>query len=111
MKRVVKKTIATVLSSAMMFGTMLSGGVTPVFANVIASDTSDITFDVLADTQYDDGGVDDSGFFFMQGGKFGEEVDENAVLVVMDENGNQTDIPSKTADGRKFTKAAKATSG
>ena len=57
MKRVVKKTIATVLSSAMMFGTMLSGGVTPVFANVIASDTSDITFDVLADTQYDDGRV------------------------------------------------------
>lgn len=40
MKRVVKKTIATVLSSAMMFGTMLSGGVAPVFANVIASDTS-----------------------------------------------------------------------
>lgn len=111
MKRVVKKTIATVLSSAMMFGTMLSGGVTPVFANVIASDTSDITFDVLADTQYDDGGVDDSGFFFMQGGKFGEEVDENAVLVVMDENGNKTEIPSKTADGRKFTKAVKATSG
>lgn len=81
MKRVVKKTIATVLSSAMMFGTMLSGGVTPVFANVIASDTSDITFDVLADTQYDDGGVDDSGFFFMQGGKFGEEVDEMQFLL------------------------------
>lgn len=111
MKRVVKKTIATVLSSAMMFGTMLSGGVAPVFAEVFAPDTEDLTFDVLADTQYDDGGVDDSGFFFMQGGKFGEEVDENAVLVVMDENGNKTEIPSKTADGRKFTKAVKATSG
>ena len=111
MKRVVKKTIATVLSSAMMFGTMLSGGVAPVFADVFAPDTEELTFDVLADTQYDDGGVDDSGFFFMQGGKFGEEVDENAVLVVMDENGNKTEIPSKTADGRKFTKAVKATSG
>ena len=111
MKRVVKKTIATVLSSAMMFGTMLSGGVAPVFAEVFAPDTEELTFDVLADTQYDDGGVDDSGFFFMQGGKFGEEVDENAVLVVMDENGNKTEIPSKTADGRKFTKAVKATSG
>lgn len=32
-------------------------------------------------------------------------------LVVMDENGNKTEIPSKTADGRKFTKAVKATSG
>ena len=29
----------------------------------------------------------------------------------MDENGNKTEIPSKTADGRKFTKAVKATSG
>ena len=92
MKRVVKKTIATVLSSAMMFGTMLSGGVAPVFANVIASDTSDITFDVLAEPQYDDGSVDDSGFFFMQGGKFGEDTDENAVLVVIDENGKKTEI-------------------
>lgn len=63
MKRVVKKTIATVLSSAMMFGTMLSGGVAPVFADVFAPDTEELTFDVLADTQYDDGGVDDSGFF------------------------------------------------
>ena len=79
----------------MLFGTMLSGGVAPVFAEVFAPDTEDLTFDVLADTQYDDGGVDDSGFFFMQGGKFGEEVDENAVLVVMDENGNQVivDVP------------------
>ena len=55
MKRVVKKTIATVLSSAMLFGTMLSGGAAPVFAEVFAPDTEDLAFDVLADTQYDDG--------------------------------------------------------
>ena len=111
MKRVVKKTIATVLSSAMMFGTMLSGGVAPVFAEVFAPDTEDLAFDVLADTQYDDGSVDDSGFFFMQGGKFGEDTDENAVLVVIDENGKKTEIPSSTSEGRKFTKAVTATSG
>lgn len=39
MKRVVKKTIATVLSSAMMFGTMLSGRVITGICKVIASDT------------------------------------------------------------------------
>ena len=41
----------------MLFGTMLSGGVAPVFAEVFAPDTEDLTFDVLADTQYDDGRV------------------------------------------------------
>ena len=44
MKRVVKKTIATVLSSAMLFGTMLSGGAAPVFAEVFAPDTEDLAF-------------------------------------------------------------------
>ena len=111
MKRVVKKTIATVMSSAMLFGTVLSGGVAPIFADAIASDTADITLDSLADMQYDDGGVGNGGFFFIQGGTFGENVDENAVIVAVDTNGNKMEVPSSTSDGRKFTKVVKAHSG
>lgn len=103
MNRTVKKTIA-----ASMAASMLLAGL-PQNNNVMsvqAEEKQDVDF------IYDDGGVDTEGFFFMKGGKFGIEADENAVLVLMNNDGNKTEIPSVDENGnRVFTQAVKSTSG
>ena len=107
MKRCFKKTVATMLASAVMMTTALQGNIQPIFAA-----GTDVSTQIMTDMVYDDGGVDSDSFFFMSGGNFGEDVSEAAVLTLMDADGNKTTIPSRNADGtRKFTKVVKAISG
>lgn len=104
MNRVFKKTIA-----AAMAGIMMCTGLPQVFADTVQGETQeDVEF------IYDDWGLssNEDGFFFMQGGTFGTDVDADAVLVLMDADGNKTEIPSQDKDGNRiFTKAVKSYSG
>ena len=112
MKRVTKKAVATVLTSAMIFTTLLPGNVKPLLA--FGGTSEEFSVEQLTDFEYDDASLTSDGYFFMKGGTFEYEggkdsnMDENAVLVTVDSNGNKTEIPSNTAEGRKFTKIVKA---
>ena len=113
MKRVTKKAVATVLTSAMIFTTLLPGNVEPLSA--FGSTSEELSVEQLTDFDYDDADLTSDGYFFMKGGKFeydgkrdtGSELAEDAVLVTVDSDGNKTEIPSSTAEGRKFTKVVK----
>ena len=113
MKRVTKKAVATVLTSAMIFTTLLPGNVEPLSA--FGSTSEELSVEQLTDFDYDDADLTSDGYFFMKGGIFeydgerdtGSELAENAVLVTVDSDGNKTEIPSSTAEGRKFTKVVK----
>lgn len=65
MKRVTKKAVATVLTSAMIFTTLLPGNVEPLSA--FGSTSEELSVEQLTDFDYDDADLTSDGYFFMKG--------------------------------------------
>lgn len=105
MKRVLKKAIATILAAAML-ATMQPQNIITVYAEEnLGKWNVEYVYD-----DYDLGYWEESALF-MKDGKFHEEAGENAVLVLMDENGNMTEIPSMKNGERIFTKSGGSVTG